>query len=353
MRLVHCADIHLGSAMDSRLPREKAAERRGEVLSAFARMVEFARQNEVSAILISGDLFDSDRPLKKDKEFFYRTVERNPQIDFYYLRGNHDTMESYTKQLDNLKGFGEGWTAYELGEGIVVSGIELSPSNKDSLYSSLRLDPQKRNIVMLHGVAQDSSGDDRVNLRLLRERGIDYLALGHIHSCKAAALDSRGVYAYPGCLEGRGFDELGEKGFLLIDIEDELKYSFIVNSVRVIRELRVDISSAKDEYESFRAVKDEARFSSDDILRVELVGDISFDGEKLGESLEKLLSPYFYFVSVKDKTYRRPDLAEMSREMSLKGEFLRVVDGSDYSDEDKKRIVSLGLAALSGREIEI
>ena len=54
----------------------------------------------------------------------------------------------------------------------------------------------------------------------LKEKNIDYLALGHIHEYSQGQIDLRGKYAYSGCLEGRGFDELGEKGFILIDVSD-------------------------------------------------------------------------------------------------------------------------------------
>jgi fucose 4-O-acetylase-like acetyltransferase len=78
---------------------------------------------------------------------------------------------------------------------------------------------------MLHGqetagrfVKNKKSADyaGSVSLSALRGRGIDYLALGHIHAYKKAPLDSRGIYCYPGCLEGRGFDECGRKGFVLL-----------------------------------------------------------------------------------------------------------------------------------------
>ena len=54
----------------------------------------------------------------------------------------------------------------------------------------------------------------------LKNKNIDYLALGHIHGYKEAPLDGRGKYCYPGCLEGRGFDECGKKGFVLLNIEN-------------------------------------------------------------------------------------------------------------------------------------
>ena len=70
MKFIHCADIHLGSKMEAKLPQNKADDRKTEVRMTFNRMVEYAKENGVTAILLSGDVFDSDSPIKKDKAFF-------------------------------------------------------------------------------------------------------------------------------------------------------------------------------------------------------------------------------------------------------------------------------------------
>ena len=353
MKIIHCADIHLGSKMDSRLPREKALIRRTEILSSFGRMVDFARREGVRAILISGDLFDSDRPFKKDKEFFYGTVQDNPEIEFFYLRGNHDTKESYTVEgIPNLKCFSEEWTSYEL-DGVVISGTEISERNCDSLYTTLSLSEGVKNIVMLHGAVCDASGRDCVSLRALRSRGIDYLALGHIHKGGFGRIDSRGVYAYPGCLEGRGFDECGEKGFLLIDTERITEPKFIKGSVREIRQEELDVSGTKNAYEAYSRAKSALKPGGKDLLRLTLVGEIDFSDERLAEVMEDYLSDGYFFVSVKDKTFARENLSAAADEISIRGEFLRLVLSSELDEDEKKEIISTGLCALSGREVEV
>ena len=353
MKLIHCADVHLGSKMDSRMPREKAAVRRGELLYAFGKMVDFAKREGVSAILISGDLFDSDRPFKKDKEFFFGTVADNPEITFFYLRGNHDTKESFSVgELDNLKCFSDSWTSYKIGD-VTVWGIELSAANCDSLYSALPIDPKEKNIVMLHGEISDSSGEDKINLRALRSRGIDYLALGHIHKGGAGRLDERGFYAYPGCLEGRGFDECGEKGFLLIDTDEDMTPRFIPNSVREISQRELDISGTHNAYEAYSRVRSEINTDSRNLLRLTITGEIDFSDTNLASVMEEYLAEHSFFVSVKDKTFAAENLSAAADELSVKGEFLRLVLSSELSEEEKKEIISTGLNALSGRELEV
>lgn len=355
MKIIHCADIHLGSKMDSKLPREKADERRRELRSALTNMAEYAANNGVSVILLAGDVFDSNRPFKKDKEFFYSVVRNNPQIDFLYLRGNHDSLESYTEtDLANLKCFSDAWQYYDYG-GTVIAGIELSAANCTSLYSTLRLERDKLNIVMLHGTAGDASGKDKINLTKLRNKNIDYLALGHLHRHDGfCRLDERGVYGYAGCLEGRGYDEAGEKGFVLLDADGKLTAQYVPFSKRTVHIYNVDISKTEDDYAAYRLVRQTLDCPKSDIVRVVLCGEIGYDNGGLAAELQKrLAAENYYWMDVKDETLRRIDYAAFEGDISIRGEFVRtVLAESALSPERQGSIIATGLKALDGREIE-
>ena len=216
MKIIHTADIHLGSKMDSRFGKTVSDERKAEVRNTFRRLVEYAKEEGVAVVMLCGDIFDSDRPFKKDKDFFYSVIKSTPEIDFLYLKGNHDTDDKLPEVLpENLKLFSDKWTSYAY-ENTVISGTEITAANASSYPAALSLRKDTLNIVMLHGQASDGAGGS-VNLKKLKNRNIDYLALGHIHKPSEGVLDERGVYVYCGCLEGRGFDETGEHGFVLLD----------------------------------------------------------------------------------------------------------------------------------------
>ena len=353
-KFIHCADIHLGSKMESKLPREKVKERRVEVRTTFRKMVEYAKENGVRAIMLSGDVFDSDRPLRDDKAAFYKIVRDNPEIDFLYLRGNHDGKESYTEAgLDNLKTFTTEWSGYEY-DGVYICGLEISRENAKSLYSTLKLDKDKKNLVMLHGNVESAMGVDKVNVGKLADKNIDYLALGHIHSYSENKLDDRGRYAFSGCLEGRGFDETGEKGFVLVEVDEEVKTTFVPYAKRTINECFVNISSTKDLYDVATEVRTQVRFNRNDLYRIELVGEISYDVEGLAEKLEEELADDCYFISVKNKTTQKINPAEYEFDTSLKGEFVRTVWAKgDMSEARKSEIITLGLKVLAGEEVEV
>ena len=213
MKIIHCADLHLDSNMTSNLSREQAKQRKAELLATFERMIVYAKDNSVKAVIIAGDLYDKKNISANARNVFLSAINNNPDITFYYLRGNHDAESLFIDCdtiPDNIKMFNDSWTSYTIeapedNSVITINGVELTADNSNVIYNSLVLDSNNYNIVTLHGQEAMSSSKDKtevISLKELKNKAIDYLALGHIHSYKMEQLDSRGVYCYPGCLEG-------------------------------------------------------------------------------------------------------------------------------------------------------
>ena len=352
MKMIHCADIHLGSKIDSIFSKEISDKKKQEIRSTFKKMVDYANDNNITVILLSGDIFDSDNPYKKDKDFFYSVIKSNPHIDFLYLHGNHDLQSNYDEEIDNLKQFSNNWKSYKY-DNVTVSGIELSKENYSSLYSTLTLNKNDLNIVMMHGQIGHIESVNDINISKLKNKNIDYLALGHIHKHSFDKIDDRGIYVYSGCLEGRGFDEIGEKGFVILDITDKITFKFVPFSERNILIEEVDITNLKDAYQVYNKIKNEIHFKYKNIYRIILKGSIDFDVDSLTSDVEKYLEKECAFVDVKDNTNKRIDLSVFENDLSLRGEFVRsVMNNVNYSKEDKLKIINYGLKALSGKEID-
>ena len=49
MKFIHCSDIHLDSPMESNLTPRQARERNAELCATFARMVDYAKAEGVTA----------------------------------------------------------------------------------------------------------------------------------------------------------------------------------------------------------------------------------------------------------------------------------------------------------------
>lgn len=354
MKIIHCSDIHLDSKMEANLTKQQAAERKAELLDTFTRMVQYAAQNQVAVIMICGDLFDTGRVSSTTIGCILDTVAQNPNIDFLYLQGNHDGAEQafFSNVPANLKRFSHDWQYHRYGN-VVIAGTELTHRNCNSLYADLILSSNDLNLVMLHGQESTQPGMELVCIPALRNKNIRYLALGHLHSYKLQPLDHAGQYCYCGCPEGRGFDECGEKGFVLLDINgDRLRTEFIPFSRRKLHELNVDITGLTQANRIASAMLEAARgISARDLVKFVLTGSYTTGTNKDLTYLHNALGSKFYCVKITDESKLQLDRASYENDISLKGEFTRLVMGAALTDAQKEQIIYAGLQALSGEEI--
>ncbi len=355
MKIIHCGDIHLDSRMESNLPATKARERNAEICATFVRMVAFAAEQGVKAVLLAGDLFDTDKVSAQTVNLVLDQITNHPDIDFLNLRGNHDASAFAGMEVpNNLKTFGSEWKHYAY-ENIVISGMEPERENWDCFYDSLDLPGDKTNIVMLHGQIGTQPGEEIIALPRLKGRSIDYLALGHIHSHQSGKLDDRGLWCYCGCLEGRGFDECGEKGFVLLDVQvGGIKTEFVPFARRTLHEVPVDITGLTTVTQILSSMESAARqIESGDLVKFTLTGGYAPETQKDLRFLQKMLEEKFYFVKIKDESRLAIEKESYEHDVSLKGEFIRLVMASSRSEEEKERIILWGIQALSGTEVEV
>ncbi len=365
MKIIHCADVHLGSSLTANFDNKKAKERGAELLTTFTNMFDYAENNSVNAIIIAGDLFDKDDGIKLLKKNVIRIIQSHPNISVYYIKGNHDMNGSFEEVLSNLYTFNENeWTTFSLinDNKIKITGIELNKNNKNYIYNTLNLQNEDFNIVVMHG--QESAVDAKkdaeiINLKALKGKYIDYLALGHIHSYKEMPLDNnRGIYCYSGCLEGRGFDETGNHGFVLLDIDSEnhtYTRKFVPFAQRIIYHEKIDISNAEDTISAVQIIKEhlnKLNYKEGSIAEIVLVGDLDVDVNIDEEYIYSQFKNDFYLLKLKDDFSIKIDYGSFEKDESLKGEFVRnVMNDSSLSEEDKAKIIKYGLDALLGKEL--
>lgn len=358
MKIIHCSDLHLDSKMEANLDKEKARQRKNEILLSFQNMIDFANENDVKIIIIAGDLFDKNKVSVKAKNIVKDAILAHPNIDFIYLKGNHDEESFIIDEVpENLKLFnGNKWETYRY-ENIVISGIEFGEKDNYEIYKTLMLNQNDFNIVVLHGqeanYADKKDKTEIINLKELKNKNIDYLALGHIHKYKMEKLDNRGMYCYSGCLEGRGFDECGDKGFVLLNIENnKIDTQFIKNSTRNLEEIEVDITdtltTTEVEIKIDEKIKD---ISRENLIKIVLTGKVAINSERDIEYLLKKYSDQFYFIKIYDKTTLKINYMDYENDASLKGEFIRMVLNEKLTDEEKKQIIITGIRSLSGEDI--
>ncbi len=343
MKFIHCADLHLDAAMRSSLPPEKAKERRGELLTAFSRLADEASARDVKAVIIAGDLFDRSVVTARTRRFVLETVSSHPSVDFLLLPGNHDgrSFASTDSLPDNLKLFGDSWTSFDYGDAVITGAVFCDPD-------TLELDSSRVNIVVLHG----ADGQD-FKLRELKNRYIDYLALGHYHAYSLQKLDRRGIVCYSGCLEGRGFDECGDKGFIEISIENgKLSHEFVPTPGRLVSIVDVDLTDGR----SLQAQRELIAAALDGVdrrgmVRVNVVGYYELGRENFFDAITRDYEREFYHFELTDSSLLFIDPSDYKNDISLKGEFIRLCMKAIEDEAERSRVIACGIRALRGEEI--
>ncbi len=353
MKIIHTSDIHLDSRLTSRLSPDKAKVRRRELLSNLSRFVSEARRLSASAIIIAGDLFDSERVSSRALETALDVISGADGIGFFYLPGNHEknALTASGRTLPaNLFIFGEEWTYYKAGD-VVIAGRSRCCEN---MFDSLDFKKEDKNIAVLHGELRDRSlSPDAVGLRDAAERNIDYLALGHYHSFRSCQISGGGSAVYSGTPEGRGFDECGKCGFVLIDTDRIEEYKFIPFAKRIIHNIEIDINGLNSLGEVQSACQSAIRgLSSDDLVRLELVGQRGLELWLDEEAIADKFRGGFFHLEVKNSTRLLIKKEDYQFDKTLKGEFIRLVSSREDLDElTKEKIIEMGLNALMGEEV--
>lgn len=353
MKIIHLSDIHLGGEIKS-FPKDISLKRQLLLKNKFLDVIDFAKNNDVHIILLSGDIFDNNNPRKKDKDFFYSVVKNNPNIDFIYLKGNHDLETINDENINNLKCFNhDNWTSYYF-DNVCISGIELDEHNYKNIYSLLSLNNNYINIVMLHGDMSSSFKKDCINIKYLENKNINYLALGHIHKYKEGKLDNNTYYVYPGCLLGRGFDETNEHGFVLLNIDfinKKINHQFIKDNNDMIYEYDIDISNLNDAFSIYNKIKQDISLDKNNIYRLNLIGEINNHIEDICDDIKSYLKDDVLYASIKDKTKIKIDIDKYKNDISIRGEVIRqIIDDNNLSNNDKYIVINLILNALEGNK---
>ena len=353
MKILHTSDLHLNSKMDTKLGKDKAKERKRELLLNFRKMTEIAKDEGCRAFIIAGDLFDSEKISVSVKKNVLDIIEAASELSFFYLPGNHEADALLGEELlpKNLFVFGLDWTYFTIGK-VAFAGRR---NTESEMFSSLKKpDSAEKLIVVLHGeLADKSKPGGYIGTRELHGTDIDYLALGHYHSYSSFEFKKERFATYSGTPLGRGFDESGECGYVIIDATEYVSFSFRKTNGRRLVIKEIDVTEIFGTHELCDKISHACRdIPSSNLLRVNLIGkkspELKFD---LSYAEERLKGRFYYF-EIKDATRLKISSDDYANDKSLKGEFIRLVlsDGT-LSEKEKKDIISTGISALMGEGI--
>ena len=341
MRFVHIADMHFDMPFTLLSKNDLAEERRLDQRKVFQKMIDYIKENEIENLFISGDLYENEYIRKSTIDYINNCFKQIPDTKIYITPGNHDPylVNSYYNKYEwnenvhlftkldkiangNINIYGYGFTDF------YSKKIEL-PSN---------LDNSKINILVMHADLDGSTkefGDYNSILESeLKNTNFDYIALGHIHKNN---FEENNKVIYPGSMIAGGFDELGNHGMIVGEIDEQtkkLEIQFIGLDDKEFVEKEFDISKISSKEELIENINN-IKIDNNKYYKIILVGirNVEIDTNELIKYVENK-----NVIKLKDKTKVEYDLEKISKEQSLRGIFVKELL-EQVNDENREQIL--------------
>ena len=230
MKFLHSGDWHLGRPFVGL--GTKGSKLRDAQMSTVKEIIGVASAEEVDAMVIAGDAFDSNEVSGLLVKRVVSLLESLHPIPVFVLPGTHDVLDETCvyyrrefREAGNIHVFGIDGTSFEVGDAAIHGRANDSKRGGIRPLKELKPNPEVAvNIAVVHAslaIPSKSSSDDYlVTPQDIAGSGMDYAALGHWH--KAAEFSSAGVSAwYSGSPEPLKFDEgNGAGNVLLVEVGD-------------------------------------------------------------------------------------------------------------------------------------
>ncbi len=297
-RFLHAADLHLDSPLRGleSYPDAPVEQIRGATRRALENLVDLAIEEQVAFVLIAGDLYDVSWKDYNTGLFFTQCMARLDEagIPVFVISGNHDAASVITRALrppQNVRLFStrhpETQRLETLGVAIHGQGYQVSDTRDDLAAAYPVAEPGLFNIGLLHTALTGRVGHESyapTTLDVLKGKGYDYWALGHVHQ-REVVCESPWV-VFPGNLQGRHIRETGTKGCTLVTVDEGRVTGVEHREIDVLRwqECRVDLSGCDSQDVLFRQVRQSLQTARDLAdarplaVRLILAGECSMHG---------------------------------------------------------------------------
>jgi len=373
--IIHTSDVHLGNPLGWLGPR--AAEQREELRRTLSKIVDLVIDQHADALVVAGDLFNSNNPSAATVRFVLREFARltsESRASVVLLPGSHDSLGAESLYTSYRAEFGRLERVSVLGldglgsvgvenAGLRIHGSPLRGQGPDRFAAELVPDESLAfNVVLLHGCAEGGAGEVAAPFSAedLPGPGWSYYALGHLGSWHEIE-GGGGPAVYPGSPELVAVEGGGQGHVARVELRAS---GAIVTKVRVgarsVIEARVEVTDASDSFSIAERVRQQAHSNPNAVLRLVLTGLTSAEaGIDDWDVIEELAGDYFfvcppvrdYHIRVSDQ-----DLVQLPERLVV-GRFARHMRsrleeaGSEGERQEIEDALQLGVALLQGKDV--
>ena len=352
MKFIHIADMHFDKPFTILEKNGLSEERRINQRRVFNKMIQYIKDNNIEYLFIAGDLYEHEYIRKSTIDFINNCFKQIENTRIYIAPGNHDPYinNSYYNKYtwnENVRIFTELKKIEDNNINIYGYGFTNFSSKAIELPDDLNID--KINILLMHSDLNGSKEEGEHNPVLetsLNSSEFDYVALGHIHKKSMNNLKA----VYPGSMFAGGFDELGEHGMIVGEIDSITKKVLIkfvpLDDEEFVKD-KIDISNINSEEELIEYINNK-ECEDNKYYEYVLTGNRNFEIDK--NKILKLLENN-KVIRLKDISKFKIDLDKISKEKSLRGiyvnELLKEIDEDKSNKDEIYRIIEIGLNAMN------
>lgn len=369
-RILHTADLHLGVKLSGL--GKAGNEVRVSIKATLTYIINMAIEEKVDAVVIAGDLFDSNQVSSSLIRFALGEIGRLDEIPCVILPGTHDCLEEGSVLMSlnqhekpvNLSVFldPENPVIRLEDKNLTFYGMPnmASRSTKNPVTSVQRVEHDGKHILLAHGsymIPEKTAADDHpFSLDDIDNSGFDYIALGHWHSFFELPT-TKTKAAYCGSPEPMAFDQTGAGHVAIVNIGNQVTIE--KRAVGRTKWQEIELSSANFKYTIEIEQEIQKHADENKLLRVHLTGLAASDSSIDIDELNGLQADSFMHLNIIDEREQVPqELLELNLPLTtILGQFIRQMsDAIDKSeDQEQKELLAeslrTGYALLSGKDV--
>lgn len=265
MKIIHFSDTHLGYNDLDILDENNINQREADFYDAFSQVIEQIKKIKPDYIIHTGDLFHRSSPSNRAITFAIKQFKiiNDLHIPFILIAGNHSTPRTNLsspilkifEDFENIYvSFNQEYKKITFDDVVFHTLPHMNDDTKALSQIELceeNIDKTKKNIMMMHcsvgaWYLMQEFGEwvYPSNKEYIFEK-MDYVALGHWHGFGAVSIKGTkekypNVY-YSGSTERTSLnDKRNSKGFVQVNLEDELSLEYKEISIRPILSFEIN-----------------------------------------------------------------------------------------------------------------
>lgn len=254
IKFIHCSDLLINSTYNVNNSELVNSDFVNSNLISFKNIVYDSVKYNVDFIVISGNLFENIYDSIKSFNEFINILSflNEKKIQVYMILGEKDNdslLDDY-EFPSNVHLFNKKLNKYYFSQNnqkeIVIFGENYSDNNFEKLLNEFNNEETHLfSIFVSHLNLENPNLNLKRTLDVMKSLDINYWALGNYD--KNEILNMNPYIVYSGTIQGRNYEETGNHGYYLIEVDDNKNVSmkYINSSSYIFEKISIDISDMK------------------------------------------------------------------------------------------------------------